>query len=491
MSKSQYMPRPSRLRLMLAAGLATMGALFGMPADVTGQEVAPPAERELARSILKELIEINTTQSVGSTRKAAEAMAERVRSAGYDARDISIVGPEGERKSLIVRLRGKSDGPARKALLLMAHTDVVEAKRDDWSSDPFVFRADSASFYGRGTIDNKSGAAMLVANMMRWKREGFVPDRDVIMLLTTDEETDAIAGIQYVLKNHRDLVDAEFCLNTDGGGVELKDGKPNLNVVGAAEKVYQSFTLEVRNRGGHSSVPRKDNAIYQLSKALVKLSEYAFPVQLNDVTRTMFERSGKVEKGQLGADMRAVATSNGKALGAVHRLAMSPTYNSLLRTTCVATMLDGGHADNALPQLARATVNCRMFPGSKVEEVRQALAKATGDTAVVVKPIAPFAIESPASPIRADLLGILDRLTARYYAGATVVPAMETGASDGLFLRNAGIPTYNTGAIAGDPDDDRAHGRDERVLEKSFYDATQFWYDLVKSITTPGVTTKS
>ncbi len=491
MSKSQHPPRSSRLRSFILSGLAALAAVLGAPRHIHGQDPAPSAERELARSILKELIEINTTQSVGSTRKAAEAMAARLRSAGYEDRDISIVGPEGERKNLIVRLRGASQGPARKALLLMAHTDVVEAKRDDWSSDPFVFRVDSASFYGRGTIDNKSGAAMLVANMMRWKREGFVPDRDIIMLLTTDEETDAVAGIQYVLKNHRDLVDAEFCLNTDGGGVELKNGHPSLNVVGAAEKVYQSFTLEVRNRGGHSSVPRKDNAIYQLSKALVKLSGYAFPVQLNDVTRTMFERSGKVERGQVGADMRAIAASNGKALGAVHRLAQSPIYNSLMRTTCVATLLEGGHADNALPQLARATVNCRMLPGSKVEEVRQALANATGDTAVVVKPVAPFAIESPASPVRADLLAILDRLTAKHYAGATVVPAMETGASDGLFLRNAGIPTYNTGAIAGDPDDDRAHGRDERVLEQSYYDATQFWFDLVKSITTPGVTTKS
>lgn len=454
------------------------------------QTAASAGDRELARAVLKELIEINTTQSVGNTRRAAEAMAARLRSAGYPEQDINIVGPKGNRQNLIVRLHG-AVGAQKKALLLLAHTDVVEAAREDWSSDPFVFREDSGAFYGRGATDNKSGAAMLVVNMMRMKREGFVPDRDIILLLTTDEETDAIAGIQYVLQHHRDLIDAEFCLNTDGGDVELRDGKYIANVVGASEKVYQSFVLEARNRGGHSSLPRPDNAIYQLSKALLNLSRYRFPVQVNEVTRVMFERSAKQEKGQMAADMRAVAARGAAATEAVQRLQQNPVYNSLLRTTCVATLLQGGHADNALPQLARATVNCRMFPGTSSEDVRKVLARVGGDSGVIVTITPPNAIASPASPVRSDLLGILDRLTAQYYPGAAVVPAMETGASDGLFLRNAGIPTYNTGAIAGDPKDDRAHGRDERVLQKSFYDATQFWYDLVKTVTGGGGTVRS
>lgn len=470
---------------------ALCAALVIVPAvTARAQGTAAATDRELARAVFKELIEINTTQSVGNTRRAAEAMAARLRSAGYPEQDISIVGPAGNRQNLIVRLHG-AGGQPKKALLLLAHTDVVEAAREDWSSDPFVFREDSGAFYGRGANDNKSGAAMLVVNMMRMKREGYVPDRDIILLLSTDEETDAIAGIQYVLQHHRDLIDAEFCLNSDGGSVELKDGKYIANVVGASEKVYQSFVLEARNRGGHSSIPRPDNAIYQLSQALMNLSRYRFPVQVNDVTRLMFERGAKQEKGQKAIDMRAVAGRGGAATGAVQRLQKDPTTNSLMRTTCVATLLQGGHADNALPQMARATVNCRMFPGSRSEEVRQVLAKVAGDTGVAVTIAPPNAVASNASPVRSDLLGVLDRLTAQYFPGAAVIPSMETGASDGLFLRNAGIPTYNTGALAGDPSDDRAHGRDERVLQKSFYDATQFWYDLVKTVTRGGGTTRS
>ena len=249
------------LRLLPRSGVwrAIMLAVVAIPcARASAQSAGAAADREQARAIFKELIEINTTPSVGNTRLAAEAMAARLRSAGYPDKDIAIVGPPGNRQNLIVRLHGA--GAPRKALLLLAHTDVVEANRADWSSDPFVFREDSGSFYGRGASDNKAGAAMLVANMMRMKREGFVPDRDIILLLTTDEETDAIAGAQYVIKHHRDLIDAEFCLNTDGGGVDLRDGKYIVNVVGASEKVYQSFVLEVRNRGGHSSIPRPDNA---------------------------------------------------------------------------------------------------------------------------------------------------------------------------------------------------------------------------------------
>lgn len=484
------MPCSPTARLATLRRLLFPAFAFLPVALLRAQAGASASDREEARAIFKELIEINTTQSVGSTRRAADAMAARLRAAGYAERDIAIVGPPGDRQNLIVRLRASTSAP-KSALLLLAHTDVVEATREDWSSDPFTFREDSGAFYGRGAVDNKAGAAMLVANMVRYKREGYVPDRDVVLLLTTDEETDGVAGIQYVLKQHRDLIDAEFCLNSDGGGVELTKGRALANIVGASEKVFQNFSLEVRNRGGHSSLPRPDNAIYQLSNALARLATFRFPVQLNEVTRAMFARSARTKTGQLAADLHTVAARGGSATSAVHRLQGDPGFNSLLRTTCVATLLQGGHADNALPQMARATVNCRMFPGSTAEDVRRTLARVVGDSLVVVRVSPPNALASPASPVRRDLFDALDSLTAKHYPGAIVIPAMETGATDGLFLRNAGIPTYNTGAIAADPADDRAHGRDERVLQKSYYDATQFWYDLVRTLTSVGRMTRS
>lgn len=464
---------PTVLALLAAAVAGSMRA--------NAQQPLPDAEKELARGILKELIEINTTQSVGSTRKADEAMAARLRAAGYADADIAIVGPEGERKNLVVRLRGSGSG--MKPMLLMAHTDVVEARKEDWSADPFVFREDSGAFYGRGANDNKAGAAVLVANMIRWKREGFVPDRDVIMLLTTDEETDAVAGAQWILKNRRDLIDAEFCLNTDAGDGELgKDGKPSQFFVSAAEKVYQDFALEVRNKGGHSSVPRPDNAIYALANGLARLAKYQFPAQVNEVTRALFKNAATSAKPQLAADLRAVASQGVAATGAVHRLSMDPVLNSTLRTTCVATMLQGGHAPNALPQAATANVNCRMFPGSTVPDVTRALERALADTSIKVRPIAPEAIASPASPLRPDLMSTVTRLAAQQFPGAAVIPGMDTGASDGLFLRNAGIPTYGVSALLMDPGDSRAHGRDERVPADAFYNSAEFWYLMVKAL---------
>jgi acetylornithine deacetylase/succinyl-diaminopimelate desuccinylase-like protein len=461
--------------------LALLAAAFASANLAHAQQALPDSEKALARSIFKELIEINTTQSVGSTRKADEAMAARLRAAGYADGDIAIVGPDGERKNLVVRLRGSGSG--MKPVLLLAHTDVVEARKEDWSADPFVFREDSGAFYGRGSNDNKAGAAVLVANMIRWKREGFVPDRDVIMLLTTDEETDAVAGAQWILKNRRDLIDAEFCLNTDAGDGELgKDGKPSQFFVSAAEKVYQDFTLETRNKGGHSSVPRPDNAIYTLANGLARLAKYKFPAQVNEVTRALFRNAASAAKPQIAADLRTVASQGTAAAGAVHRLSMDPVLNSTLRTTCVATMLQGGHATNALPQVATANVNCRMFPGSSVADVTRALQKAVADTSIKVRPVAPEAIASPASPLRPDLMSTVTRLVAQQFPGATVIPGMDTGASDGLFFRNAGIPTYGVSALLMDPGDSRAHGRDERVPIDAFYNSAQFWYLMVKAL---------
>jgi acetylornithine deacetylase/succinyl-diaminopimelate desuccinylase-like protein len=361
----------------------------------------------------------------------------------------------------------------------MAHLDVVDARKEDWSTDPYQFVEKDGWYYGRGTADNKAGAAMLVANFIRYRREGFVPARDLIMVLTGDEETTG-ASIRWLTQEHRALIDADFALNTDGGGGDYRDGKPIRFNVQAAEKMYQSFLLEVRNKGGHSSRPVADNAIYHLSRALSRIADHRFPVRLNEVTRAFFARSAGAESPVLAADMRLVAR-NGNALAAGRLSAASPFYNAVLRTTCVATRLFAGHADNALPQLARATLNCRILPDQSVDSVEAELRRIVGDTAIHFSR-ADEARPSPPSPLRADLMQPLEALTARYWPGVPIVPEMSTGATDGLYTRNAGIPTYGVAAIFDDLNDSRAHGRDERVGVREFHQAAEYWYELVKQL---------
>ncbi|MGE5230401.1 MAG: M20/M25/M40 family metallo-hydrolase, partial [Deltaproteobacteria bacterium] len=381
--------------------------------------------------------------------------------------------------AMFVRYRGRPGG--LKPILLMAHMDVVDARKEDWSFDPFTFRELDGYYYGRGSSDNKAGVATLVAMLVRYKQEDYVPDRDLIMVLTADEET-TDRSIAWLLKEHRDLVDAAFALNTDGGAGELRNGKPVSFRVQTAEKVYLTFQLEVRNKGGHSSMPEPDNAIYRLAEGLVRLEKFAFPVRLNETTRMFFTRAAAAEPKEVAADMRAVARSGDRA--AARRLSAVPYYNSILRTTCVATRLFAGHADNALPQLARATVNCRLLPDDPPDSVEAVLQRVVGDTAIRFSRVAPPE-PSPPSPLRADILRPVERLVAREWPGAAVVPEMSTGASDGLHTRNAGIPTYGVGAVFMEVDDDRSHGRDERVGVKEFHQAAQFWYDLVKALTSP------
>jgi acetylornithine deacetylase/succinyl-diaminopimelate desuccinylase-like protein len=462
--------------------LGFLCALLGTAAPAghsPGGQITAAPDTALERAILQQLIAINTSDSAGHTPEAARAMAARLLDAGLPAADVQVLGYSPRYQSLVARYRGRPSG--RKPILLMAHLDVVDARREDWSSDPYRMDVRDGFYYGRGSTDNKAGAAMLVANFIRYRREGFVPDRDLILVLTADEETTG-ASIQWLLAQHRDLIEAEFALNTDGGGGDYRDGKPIRFNVQAAEKVYQSFTLEVRNRGGHSSRPVPDNAIYRLSEGLARLGRYRFPVSLNEVTRAFFERGAEAELPAVATDMRRLAAAGDTA--AARRLSeSSPYYNSVLRTTCVATRLFAGHADNALPQLARATVNCRILPGQSIDSVQARLEQVVADTAIHFSRVAE-AHPSPPSPLRPDIMGPIEALAARFWPGVPVVPEMSTGASDGLYTRNAGIPTYGVGAIFEDLNDSRAHGRDERVGIREYHQAAEYWYHLVKRLST-------
>ncbi|NOT08566.1 MAG: M20/M25/M40 family metallo-hydrolase [Gemmatimonadales bacterium] len=464
--------------LSLAQRLLVPMALFASALPATAQIAKDPATRQLEREILAQLIEINTSDSAGGTPVAAKAMAERLTAAGIPSTDVRVLGAEPRYQNLVARLRGRDAG--KKPVLLMAHLDVVDARKEDWTTDPYRFVEKDGWYYGRGTSDNKAGAAMLVANLIRYKREGFIPERDIIVVLTADEETTG-NSIAWLVREHRDLIDADYALNTDGGGGDYRDWKPVRFNVQAAEKVYQSFALEVRNKGGHSSRPVPDNAISHLSRALVKIADYEFPAHLGEVTKMFFERSAGVEPPAIAADMRAVAgTGNAQA---ARRLAdSSPYYNATLRTTCVATRLFAGHADNALPQLARATVNCRIMPNESVDSVEARLKRAVGDTAVHFSRAA-LARPSPPSPLRADIMEPIEALAAKYWPGIPVIPEMSTGATDGLYTRNAGIPTYGVAAIFDDMNDSRAHGRDERVGVKEYHLAAEYWYEMVKRLT--------
>jgi acetylornithine deacetylase/succinyl-diaminopimelate desuccinylase-like protein len=446
---------------------------------VETQATQPSAYPELAREIFQELIEINTTDSIGSTTKAAEAMAARLKAAGFPPADVQVLGLHPRKGNLVARFRGSG---GRKPVLLLAHLDVVEAREEDWSFDPFRFIERDGYFYGRGTSDDKAMAAIWIANLIRYKQEGFKPDRDLIVCLTADEETGNFNGVAWLLKQHRNLIDAEYCIN-EGGDGEIKNGKRLLMEVQASEKVYLSFRLEAKNPGGHSSLPVKDNAIYHLSEGLVRLAKYEFPVKLNDLTRTFFTQMSKIETGQVAADMKAV-TQVPPAPSAVSRLAKLPYYNALMRTTCVATRLEAGHADNALPQTARAVVNCRVLPGEPLEEVRQTLIKVLANEKITVDPMsgAGAGVASPPSPLKPEIIKPIEQTTAALWPGIPVIPQMSTGASDGLYLRNVGIPTYGVSGLFMDIDDIRAHGKDERIGVKEFYEGQEFLYQLVKTL---------
>jgi acetylornithine deacetylase/succinyl-diaminopimelate desuccinylase-like protein len=461
--------------LCVAASASVHGAMF-RPAMAEG---LTPGQK-LAFDVYKELVEINTVTATGDTAKAAEAMGARLRAAGFAEDDVHVFSPVPHKGNLVARLRGTG---ARKPILLVAHIDVVPASREDWSTDPFKLIEQDGFFYARGSGDDKYMAASFIANLIRYKQEGYKPERDIIVALETDEEIldrDAL-GIQWLLKNHRDLIDAEFALN-EGGGVGLKDGKPIRDSVQTSEKVSLSYALTVKNKGGHSALPVKDNAIYRLAAGLTRLAAFSFPVTLNETTRAYFERTAQMEGGQLADDLRAVlAGQTDPASAPVARLSANPSYNAQLRTTCVATMLEGGSAINALPQLATAKVNCRIMPGEPVDGVRATLERVLADDQIAVTQIDQPTLSAP-SALSDNIIGPITKLSAEFWPGAVVLPTMSAGATDGSYLRNAGIPTYGHSGLAGDVGESRAHGRDERILVKSFFDGDEYLYRLVKAL---------
>lgn len=470
---------PQRNQWMILPGLLLLLAPIG-------SAQAQDAIRLQARDIFQQLIEINTTDSVGNVTTAAEAMAKRLRDAGFSGQDVVVAGPNERKKNLIVRLRGSSQ---QKPILFLAHLDVVEARREDWTTDPFQFIEKDGYFYGRGTVDIKDGAAILVENFIRLKRAGLAPRRDLILALTADEEGGDFNGVEWLLKHHRDWIEADFCVNLDGGDFMSEKGRKIYGAVQASEKVYVDFQFEVKNPGGHSSRPTRDNAIYHLAQGLTKLENFSFPVQLNEITRSMLEKSAAIEGGPLAPDMKAVAQSPPDS-AAIARLSENPFYSAILHTTCVATMLSGGHAPNALPQTAQANVNCRILPGEDPSAIRETLIKVVDDSKIKVsfveqrdadgKLVLPERV--PPSPLRPDLMNAVESAATGVWGKLPIMPVMDTGASDGRFLRMSGIPTYGVAGVFLDIDNRRAHGQDERVRVQDFYDGVEFNYKLMQAL---------
>lgn len=449
-------------------------------ATAGAQTMRPEAEKKLARDIYKEFIEIQSGYTTGATTPVAEAAAARLKAAGFPESDIFVGGANPEKANLVVRYHGTG---ARKPILLLAHTDVVEAKREDWTMDPFVLNEKDGFFYGRGTGDDKAQAAVWIANLIQYKREGFKPDRDIIVALTADEEGGGpYNGVDWLIKNRRDLIDAELALNEGGWGEESK-GKKLSNDLQVSEKYVVNFRLEVRNKGGHSSMPVADNAIYHLAGALERLSKFAFPLKTNEVTAAYFKQMAKIESGPIRDDLAKAGEGSQEAMQRV--AAASPAWNATLRTTCVATQLEGGHAVNALPQLAAATVNCRVLPEDSEEYVRDTLQKVIADDQVSFKWMG-ARTKGPASPMRPDLLKAVSSVTEKLWPGVATVPIMVMGATDGAYLRAAGIPTYGIQGFFFDRDDMRFHGRDERMSVQSFYEGQAFLYELVKILSRAG-----
>lgn len=442
---------------------------------------------QLAHDIFQQLIEINTTDSVGSVTAASEAMMQRFLDAGFAKEDIYLGGPNDRKKNLVVRIHGTGQ---KKPILFIGHLDVVEARREDWTTDPFKFIEKDGYYYGRGTQDMKESDAILVTTFIRLHKEGYKPDRDLILALTADEEGGKSNGVDWLLKNQRDLIDAEYVVNPDGGGVDLEHGKAMAMDVDATEKLYGDYQLTALNPGGHSSLPVPDNAIYHIADALQRLQNYTFPFELNAITRAYFEKMSTLESGQKAKDMKAIlGTTPDKA--AIQRLSENPEYNSTMRTTCVATRLSGGHANNALPQTAQAIVNCRILPGHSLEETRQDLIRIFNDPKITVRyesdaggisDTAPDRKQLPPAALKPEVMQPLEAIVAKMWPGAPVIPTMATGASDGVYTNAAGMPTYGISGIAIEMNDVRAHGKDERLPVDSYYKGVDFYYQFVKAL---------
>ncbi|WP_374575901.1 M20/M25/M40 family metallo-hydrolase [Phenylobacterium sp.] len=455
-----------------AVALATAGLAQGAhAADLT------PDQADF-RSLYKELLEINTTLSVGSCTAAAEAMAARLKAAGYPDKDIQILAPDDRPKAgnLIAVLHGKD--PKAKPILLLAHIDVVEAKREDWERDPFKMVEENGYFYARGASDDKAMAASITDAMIRYKKEGFKPRRDIKLALTCGEETpDTFNGVSWLIKTHPEALSAAFALNEGAGGQVDADGKPVFLGIQAGEKVYQDFQLVTTNPGGHSSRPVKDNAIYHLSAALTRLQNYDFPVAINEATQGHFKEMAAIEGGDTGKALLGALAGDPAAIAEV---AKDPSRNSMMRTTCVATMVDAGHAPNALPQRAEANVNCRILPGESVDSVEAKLVQVFDDPKIAVTAVGERSPVTPPPPLTDAIVGPVKTVAAQLWPGLPLVPAMATGATDGRFLNAIGTPTYGLSGMLGDKDGQGVHGLNERIRVKSLYDGREFLYRVVK-----------
>jgi acetylornithine deacetylase/succinyl-diaminopimelate desuccinylase-like protein len=437
------------------------------------------------RELYKELVETNTSLSAGSCTLAAQRMATRLKAAGFaDNELLPFAAADHPKEGGLVALYPGRD-PRLKAVLLLAHLDVVEAKREDWARDPFTLVEENGNFYARGAVDDKAEAAIWVDTLVRYRREKFKPRRTIKLALTCGEETSgAFNGAEWLVHNKRDLIDAAFALNEGAAGELGSDGQRIALDIQAGEKTSQNFRLEVTNRGGHSSRPVKDNAIYHLAAALTRISAYDFPAQFTDGNRAYFSGMAKIEAARGDTDVAAAMTALVKDPGDARAIALvsarDPSWNATLRTTCVATMLDAGHATNALPQRARANINCRIFPGEASEAVRQQLENLVADPAVKVTQLETRGPSSPPPPLTKEVLGPVEKLAATFWPGVPVLPILQPGATDGQFLNAAGIPTYGIEPVFVGADLGNIHGLNEYVGVKSLLEGREFLYRLVK-----------
>jgi acetylornithine deacetylase/succinyl-diaminopimelate desuccinylase-like protein len=464
------------MKTSLRPSFPLLAALALLSSQAHAQALPPPAHRQLARDILAELVGINTTADSGATR-AAQALASRLIAAGFPEADVHLAGPKPHKQNLVVRLRGRGQG---EPVLFLAHLDVVEARREDWTVEPFRLTERDGWFYGRGTMDIKDEAADLIANLIRLRAEKFVPRHDILVALTDDEEGGDDNGAAWLLDHRPELIRARYVINTDAGGGQMEHGRRLRFPVQTSEKVYATYFLEATGPGGHSSLPGRDNTIYTLARGLERLSVYDFPVRLSETIRGFFARSAEQEEGALAGDLRAVSAGTADS-AALARLAAVPMYNSSMRTTCVATMLQAGHAENALPQRARATIQCRLLPGDTPVQIRDTLVRVVADTAIRVtldgdpQPV-------PASPLSPGVMAAVERITRQMWPEVVVLPIMDPWSSDAVHFRRAGIPVYGISGVFYDIDDVRAHGRDERISTLSFYQGVEFMYRLMKGL---------
>jgi acetylornithine deacetylase/succinyl-diaminopimelate desuccinylase-like protein len=439
--------------------------------------LAAQAPIPLAKQLLKEMVDSDTTGEHGDTTPLVESLANRFREAGVPAADVAVVGPEARHRNLVVRLRGAGKG---KPILILSHLDVVEAKPADWTKPPFALTEEGEWYYGRGTQDIKGEAAAESAVLLQLLKEGFKPKCDLILALTTGEEGGTFYnGVEWLLKHRRELIEAEYCLNGDGGSLLADQGIARYRAFQTAEKGFYMLDLEITDPGGHSSLPRPGNPIQLLGAALGRLESFKLPVHLDESRRTFFERMGKIEGGERGGRMQALAKDPTSPVAA--ELEKEPWMNALMRTTVIATRLQGGHADNALPQSAKASLNVRLLPGDDIRDVVTHVQAALADPRIKVT-LRTEPKPNLASPLRADLMAALERTTHAVWPGLPILPAMDTGASDGAYLRAAGIPTYGISAIAIDKNDVRAHGRDERIRKADFEKGIEAFHRLIREL---------